>query len=229
VVTLAALSLPLQLPHHVLLLSAVTLRPAPAPPRPLPLRVPLPEPVLIAPPLPLPTLAVLVLSLSLPILPVAGLVLSLSLPILPTVAALLLLLPLLVIPVLLPAAAVAVLPRAGALRGALLVALVAAGGALLVAGTVDRRCGGLHRLLQVLVLVEVHGGRRLDRGSRAENLDGEVGERGKLNPRFEIGWLAFRIEKDWLFVRVLFCCYTDAGLYNKIKIYKLMMNIFNLK
>jgi hypothetical protein len=212
VVTLAALSLPLQLPHHVLLLSAAPLRPAPAPPRPLPLHVPLPEPVLIAPPLPLPTLAVLVLvlSLSLPILPIAVLVLSLSLPIppvavLPAVAALLLLLPLLVIPVLLPVLAaaavavpVAVLPRAGPLRGALLVALAAAGGALLVAGTVGRSCGGLHRLLQVLVLVEVHGGRRVDRGSGAENLDGVVGERRKLNPKLAIGWLAFRIEKDWV-------------------------------
>jgi hypothetical protein len=196
VVTLAALSLPLQLPHHVLLLSAAPLRPAPAPPRPLPLHVPLPEPVLIAPPLPPPTLAVLVLSLSLPIPPVA---------VLPVVAALLLLLPLLVIPVLLPVLAaaavavpVAVLPRAGPLRGALLVALAAAGGALLVAGTVGRSCGGLHRLLQVLVLVEVHGGRRVDRGSGAENLDGVVGERRKLNPKLAIGWLAFRIEKDWV-------------------------------
>jgi hypothetical protein len=160
VVSLAALALHLQLPHHLLFLDTAPLRTAQAPPLPfhIPLSGPVPVPPLLLPFSPFPV----------SVLPAA-------------IAAPLLLLPVILIPIpVLPNAAVpapvAVLPRAGALRYAALVALAATRAAVLLAGagTIGRRGSRLHRLLQVLVFVELHSSS--GSGCGCETLDGASGE-----------------------------------------------------
>jgi hypothetical protein len=164
--SLAALALPLQLPNHLLFLGTAPLRAAPAPP--LPFHFPLSQPVPVTP-------------LLLPFSPF-------PVPVLPAAFAAPLLLHVILVPVtVLPAAAVpvpvAVLPRARALRYAVLAALAAARAAVLLAGagagTIGLWGSGLYRLLQVLVFVKLHGGgagRSNGSGHGCETLDGALGE-----------------------------------------------------